>query len=124
MIIRRIRPKYRTSDLMRAIEYEMHCLRYNCNVAAINSTSIKFSTVRLSSEYIREKGYNYNLHSGRQGRCLNWNNWLEVDDCLNRLRDSLGVSFNVISQEIWSSETDYPWISEADFVARRLEEGK
>ena len=62
-----------------------------------NACSINVSNVRLSEEYIRKYGYNVSGWSGRRGRYLSWDNWVDLNGEVNELFDENGVRADIKS---------------------------
>jgi hypothetical protein len=63
----------------------------------VDKGHIELRGVRLSEEYLDTKGYNISSSTGRRGRILNWENWVEVNDTINDVMDKYNVSANASS---------------------------
>lgn len=59
--------------------------------------SFKVGEVRLSQEYVDKKGYNVSSFSGRRGRYLSWDQWVDLNDKVNDLFDINGVKADITS---------------------------
>jgi len=66
-------------------------------VTAKSNRHIDLQGVRLGEKYLEEKGYNISPYSGRRGRILNWDNWVEVNNTLNKVLDEYHASANIKS---------------------------
>lgn len=62
-----------------------------------NACSFNISNIRLNQEYVDNKGRNVSPWSGRRGRILNWDNWVEVNNTINGVLDKYGLSANASS---------------------------
>lgn len=58
---------------------------------------ISLGQVRLNDERILERGYNVNQFSGRRGRYLTWDDWVEVNNAINQIFDDMKISANIKS---------------------------
>ena len=82
--------------MIKEIEMEMEQMGYDSFVDW-DGNKIKFGNVRLSDKYIKEQGYNLSPYTGRRGRILNWENWVQVNNKLNETFDRKGWSANIQS---------------------------
>jgi hypothetical protein len=64
---------------------------------SIEGKKIRLSTIRLGDKWISKAGYNISPYTGRSGRVLNWDNWVHVNNTINKILDRLKVSANVSS---------------------------
>jgi hypothetical protein len=69
---------------------------YTFNIG-INKGHIELGDVRLGDKKVAKEGYNVSPYTGRHGRILNWQNWVEVNNTINDVLDKTGTSANVSS---------------------------
>lgn len=85
------------------IAAELHRLGYSTNIKPKTMTSFSISDIRLSPESVAKDGYNYKMGSYLMGFAksprrtteLTWDDWVNVNDAINRILDSMGVYANV-----------------------------
>lgn len=65
------------------------------HVKPLNSFS--FGGIRLTSEYVKEHGYNISPFTGRRGRVLGWKDWVRFNNTVNKVMDKYNISANVSS---------------------------
>jgi hypothetical protein len=53
--------------------------------------------IRLSDGYVKKYGYNFSPYTGRRGRILGWQNWVEVNNTANIILDKLHAGANIKS---------------------------
>jgi len=53
--------------------------------------------IRLSDDYVKKHGYNFSPYTGRRGRILGWQNWVEVNNTANIILDKLHAGANIKS---------------------------
>lgn len=69
----------------------------SCFVSTPTSSSIRLQNCRLTDDYVNKHGYNISPYSGRRGRVLNWDNWVTVNNTINKVLDRHDVSANASS---------------------------
>jgi hypothetical protein len=69
---------------------------YQAYVSSTNG-AVSISGIRLSDEYVKKYGYNRSPYTGRRGKVLGWQNWVEVNNTINNVLDRLGASANASS---------------------------
>ena len=80
-------------DVARAIRAK----GYTCEVSQTTSTAFSIGNIRLSQERIKKHGYNISPYSGRRGRVLSWDDWVNVNNAINAVLNRKGISANVSS---------------------------
>ena len=60
-----------------------------------NRCSIKVGNVTLSSDFIAKNGHNVNSFSGRRGRYLSWDQWIDLHNGISDLFDKKGLSASI-----------------------------
>lgn len=83
-------------EMAQRLKASMNELGYDVDVHA-DGNKIIFRQVRLSEKRIKEKGYNISPYTGRRGRILNWHNWVEVNNNINKVLDEHHASANIKS---------------------------
>jgi len=71
-------------------------LGYKANIS-VDGVAVQVQNVRLSDEWVEKYGRNVNSWSGRRGRYLGWENWVQVNNTINRVMDRLHASGNAQS---------------------------
>lgn len=85
------------NKLAKEIDSSLEKQGISCFVSTPTSSSIKLQNCRLTDEYVRENGYNISPYSGRRGRVISWDNWVTVNNTINKVLDSHNVSANASS---------------------------
>ena len=62
-----------------------------------NVCSTRITGIRLSENKIKRDGYNISPYTGRRGRVLGWENWVEVNNAINNVFDKFKLSGNISS---------------------------
>jgi len=96
MDIRRIKGA-RASEVARIIQARLRRNGYSSSANPVSSTGVNVSDIRLSQEYINKYGHNVSPFSGRRGRYLGWDNWVQVNAIINKALDEAHISANVKS---------------------------
>ena len=85
------------SSLCSEISSKLKGKGYTSYCVPVSQGGAQLSDVRLSDEYVKEKGRNVSPFTGRRGRILGWENWVEVNDAINDVLDKKDISANVKS---------------------------
>lgn len=83
-------------QLASELKHELLKKGYDCGVGQ-EDNRIHLSDCRLSESYVEKHGYNLSPYTGRRGRILNWDNWVEVNNSINDILDEKKVSADISS---------------------------
>ena len=83
-------------ELAKELTIDLSRLGYEVNFTA-DGKKLLMSNVRLGDKKIEMEGYNISPYTGRRGRILSWDNWVEVNNRINDVLDRHNVSANVNS---------------------------
>jgi hypothetical protein len=85
------------NQLMRTVERAFKSRGYECRTQKKSVTAFMVSDIRLSQSYINRFGYNVSPWTGRRGRILGWDNWVEVNNLINAVFDNFVYSAKIDS---------------------------
>jgi len=71
-------------------------LGYDFNVKPVGA-GFEIRNFRLSNDYVKKHGRNFSPYSGRRGRILGWQNWVQVNNTVNDVLDKMNVGANIKS---------------------------
>lgn len=95
-------------ELVSEIGRRFEDIGVDCYVRADSKSSIRFSECKLTDDYVERYGMNENM-SGRGGRYLSYDDWVEVNNTVNGVLDEANVSAVVssVTHDIRSGRTKY-----------------
>lgn len=70
---------------------------YNNIINKKGKSGFSISDIRLSEAYVKKYGRNVNDFSGIRGRYLGWDNWVEVNNLINKVVDKFHAEAKVDS---------------------------
>ena len=95
--IRKNGKPYNARNIMHKVANAIRKKGYTCTVSQTTTTAFKISNIRLSEDRIRKHGHNISPYTGRRGRILSWDDWVNVNNAINATLNKNNISANVSS---------------------------
>lgn len=86
------------NNLYSAVGKKLADLGYDYNIESVtHKCSFRVTNIRLADKKLQEDGYNISPYTGRRGRVLNWDNWVEVNNAINEVFDEKKMAGKISS---------------------------